>query len=118
MNDNILELNDFISYDVEREVFIVKEHTIIIKASEFSINDMAKNSNSGDYKLFLKGMYDNPIISNFISIKQRKKKNLDGNSRWRNAKLAIERHIKKHVFLDKFNIFSTKNMWLWLNKNS
>jgi len=37
-NNNILKLNDFISYDVEREVFIVKEHTIKIKAQEFSFD--------------------------------------------------------------------------------
>ena len=113
-NNNILELNDFISYDVEREFFIIRERTIKIKAQEFSINNMSPQSNKEDYKKFLREISVNSIIPNFTSIKQIRKKKSYGNSRWRGAKNAIENFIKKSVFVKEFNIFKTDRMWLWI----
>ena len=56
MEDNILELNSFISYDIKKEKFIIKEHTIKIEAQEFSMNDLGKSNKTkrSDYKAKLK----------------------------------------------------------------
>ncbi len=125
-NNNILKLNDFISYDVEREVFIVKEHTIKIKAQEFSFDTTWKTPIHNKYRGILKQIHTNDKIKHFMKIteKQPKQRNKNGNMVsnwnviWRSYKEKMEYFIKKNTFpKEEFDIFTTEQFWIWLRKS-
>ena len=118
MENNILELNDFITYDCNKEKFIVKKHIIEIPEMEFSFDDLGGwSKNSVRYKWFMKKINSNWNIWILRQSKQWPRWSSNWNWNWRDYKKNIERFIISKLWINKiFDVFSTDNMTLSLKK--
>jgi len=118
MENNILELNDFITYDCNKEKFIVKKHIIEIPEMEFSFNDLKGwSKNSVKYKWFMKRIAEEWETEKFKRSRQWNKWWTNWNWKWRDYKKSIEKFIISMLWINKiFDIFSTYGMSLSLKK--
>lgn len=116
MENSILELNDFITYDCNKEKFIVKKHIIEIPEMEFSFDDLKWGScNSQKYKWFMKQISEKWRTEDFKKSNQWKRWLTNWNWKWRDYKKSIEKFIISKLWINKiFDIFSTYGMYLSL----
>lgn len=119
MENSILELNDFITYDCNKEKFIVKKHIIEIPEMEFSFDDLKGwSKNNVKYKWFMNKINLNWSIWRLDPSKQWPRWTSNWNWEGRDYKKNIERFIISKLWINKiFDIFNVDKMTLSLNRN-